>query len=136
MRTSRPRWRFTRRGVALIAVAAVLAVLTATTMQFRYQTNVDYASAANARDAMRAHYLARSVMNMTQLVMKVQHDILDRQSKALRSVGLPDLQISDFMSMLEVPMCGSKAELGDMGSLVGLDMNGVKGLGIDYGQCH
>jgi general secretion pathway protein K len=136
MRTSRPRPLFTKRGVALIAVAAVLAILTATTMQFRYQTDVDYASAANARDAMRAEFLARSVMNMSVLVIKVQHDILDKQRKALASIGLPDIQISDFMSMLEVPMCGSKAEMGDMAQLAGIDVTGMKGLGIDYGQCH
>jgi len=123
--------------VALIAVAAVLAVLTATTMQFRYQTNVDYASATNARDAMRAHYLARSVMNMSMLITKVQHDILDKlRNNATMRTMFPDIQISDFMSMLEVPMCGSKSELGDMASMMGVDAGGIKGLGIDYGQCH
>ena len=136
MRTSRPRKHFTRRGVALIAVAAVLAILTVTTMQFRYQTNVDYASAANARDSMRADFLARSIMNMAVLIIKVQHDVLDKNRRQLAALGLPDVQIADFMSMLEVPMCGSKAELGDMATLAGVDATGMKGLGIDYGQCH
>lgn len=136
MRTSRERPLFTKRGVALIAVAAVLAILTATTMQFRYQTDVDYASATNARDAMRAEFLARSVMNMSVLVIKVQHDILDKNRKQLAQLGLPDIQISDFMSMLETPMCGSKNEMGDMAQLAGIDVTGMKGLGIDFGQCH
>jgi general secretion pathway protein K len=136
MRTSRLRKHFTRRGVALIAVAAALAILTTTTFQFRYQTNVDYASAQNARDAMRAHFLAQSVIAMSQLVIKVQHDVLDKNRKQLAQLGLPDLQIGDFMSMLEVPMCGSKAEVGDLAAFAGLDTGGLKGLGIEYGQCH
>lgn len=135
MRSSRERPLFTRRGVALIAVAAVLAILTATTMQFRYQTNVDYASAANARDAMRAQFLTRSVMNMSRLLIRVQK-ILDGKRRSLAQLGLPDVQIADFVSMLEVPICGHKDEVHDMASVAGLDTNGVKGLGIDYGQCH
>src|SRR5262245_27479780 len=103
------------------------------TMEFNYATNVDYASAANARDSMRAHFLARSIMNMARLIIKVQHDILDRNRRTLSQMGLPDVQIGDFMSMLEVPMCGSKAELADMASLANVDVGGMKGLGIDYG---
>src|SRR5215470_7597086 len=135
MRSSRQRPLFTQRGVALIAVAAVLAILTATTMQFRYQTNVDYASAANARDAMRAQFLSRSVMNMSRLLIRVQK-LLDGQRRQLAALGLPDVQIADFVSMLEVPICGGKSELGDLASVAGIDAGGMKGLGIDYGQCH
>jgi general secretion pathway protein K len=129
------RRRFTQRGVALIAVTAALAVITTIVMEFNYSTSVDYASAANARDAMRAHYLARSVMNMSELVIKVQRDILDRNRRQLANLGLPDVQIADFMSMLEVPMCGSKEELADMASLANVDMTGMKGLGLEYGMC-
>jgi general secretion pathway protein K len=135
MRT-RTRKHFSKRGIALIAVSAILTVLTVTTMQFRYDTNVDYASAANARDSMRAEFLARSVMNMSVLVIKVQHDLLDRNRRTLAQLGLPDIQISDFMSMLEVPMCGSKEELAGMASLASVDASNIKGLGIDFGQCH
>jgi general secretion pathway protein K len=127
--------RFTQRGLALIAVTAALAVITVVTMEFNYQTNIDYASAANARDSMRAHFLARSVMNMSQLIIKVQRDILDRSRRQLSALGLPDIQIADFMSMLEVPMCGSKAELADMAALANVDASGMKGLGLDYGMC-
>ncbi len=136
MRTSRKRSpRITQRGVALIAVTAALAVLTVVTMEFNYSTNVDYQSAANARDAMRAHYLATSVMNMSELIIKVQRDILDRSRRQLAALGLPDVQIADFMSMLEVPMCGSKEELAGMAGLANIDVNGIKGLGLDYGMC-
>jgi general secretion pathway protein K len=136
MRRSRTRKHFSRRGVALIAVSAILTILTVTTMQFRYDTNVDYASAANARDAMRAEFLARSIMNMSTLAIRVQTQILDKARRQLAQFGLPDVQIGDFMSMLEVPMCGSKDELAGMASLASVDSGGIKGLGIDYGQCH
>jgi general secretion pathway protein K len=131
----RTRPLFSRRGIALIAVSAILAVLTVAAMQFRYDTNVDYASAANARDSMRAEYLARSVMNMSVLAIKVQH-LLDGNRKALAQMGLPDVQIGDFMSMIEVPMCGSKEEVQGMASLASVDIGGIHGLGLDYGQCH
>jgi general secretion pathway protein K len=121
--------------VALIAVVSALAVITTIVMEFNYSTNVDYASAANSRDAMRAHFLARSVMNMSSLIIKVQRDILDRNRRQLAQLGLPDVQIADFMSMLEVPMCGSKEELADMANLANVDMSGMKGLGLDYGMC-
>jgi type II secretory pathway component PulK len=136
--SARPRRRgrhFTQRGVALIAVTAALALITTITMEFNYSTNVDYASAANARDSMRAHFLSRSVMSMAELIMKVQKDILDRQRRNLAALGLPDVQIADFMSMLEVPMCGSKDELADMAALANVDVRGMKGLGLDYGMC-
>lgn len=125
----------TQRGIALIAVTLALAVITTVTMEFNYSTNVDYASAANARDAMRAHFLAKSVMNMSQMLLKVQRDLLDRSRNQLRNLGLPDVQIADFMSMLEVPMCGTKEELADMAQLAHVDVNNMKGLGLDYGAC-
>lgn len=130
----RGRLAITQKGIALIAVTLALAVITTVTMEFNYSTNVDYASAANARDAMRAHFLAKSVMNMSQLLLKVQK-LLDRSRKSLERFGLPDVQISDFMSMLEVPMCGSKEELADMANLAHVDVANMKGLGLDYGLC-
>lgn len=128
--------RFSQRGIALIAVTFVLAVLTVTTMQFRYDTNIDYASAANARDAMRAHFLSRSVMSLATLLVKVQHDVLDRSRRQLSQLGLPDVQIADFISIIETAMCGSKEELEGIAGLASIDVRGIKGLGLDYGQCH
>jgi general secretion pathway protein K len=122
--------------VALIAVVVVIALTTIVTMEFGYRTGIDYASAVNARDEMRAHFLARSVMNLSRLVIKVQKDLLDRNRKALSNMGLPDMQIGDFMSLLETPICGSQEEVAGMASAFGtIDASKIKGMGISYGQC-
>ncbi len=135
MPTKRKGKHFTQKGMALIAVTAAIACLTIPTFEFMYSTNIDYDAAANARDDMRAHFLARSVMNMSMLVIKVQHDILDKNRKQLAALGMADTQIGDFMSMLETPICGGKEEIGDLASFAGIDANQAKGLGISFGAC-
>jgi general secretion pathway protein K len=127
--------RFTQDGMAIIAVTTAIALLTIPTVEFMYATNVDYDSAANARDDVRAFFLARSVMNLAQLVIKVQHDIIDRNRRALAQMGMPDVQIGDFMSLLETPICGGKDEIGDLAKLASIDANQAKGLGIPFGTC-
>jgi general secretion pathway protein K len=128
--------RRNERGAAILAVVALIAMVTIAVLEFRYDTDVDYASAINARDEMRAHFIARSVMNLSRMVIKVQHDILDKNRRQLASLGLPDVQIGDFMSMLETPFCGTKGEIAGMASLANLNADGIKGLGLDFGQCH
>src|SRR5262245_15139120 len=59
-------WRGQRprdRGVALLVVITWLALMIALVGQFTYGTTVDAAQAANARDELRAHYMARSAVN-------------------------------------------------------------------------
>jgi Type II secretion system (T2SS), protein K len=124
-----------QRAFALIAVAGALTLLGVVTLEFAYSTGVDYAAAANARDDMRAHFVARSVMNLSRLVIKVQKDILDKNRRQLSQLGLPDVQIGDFMSMLETPFCGNKEEINNMAGMAGIDSTGMKGLGLPFGVC-
>jgi hypothetical protein len=124
-----------QRAFALIAVAGALTLLGVVTLEFAYSTGVDYAAAANARDDMRAHFVARSVMNLSRLVIKVQKDILDKNRPQLAQAGLPDVQIGDFMSMLETPFCGNKEEITNMAGMAGIDSSGMKGLGLPFGVC-
>src|SRR5215470_11800157 len=129
------RRRVNDRAFALIAVVGVIAVLTIVVTEFAFTTGVDYAAAANARDDMRAHFLARSLVNLSRLVIKVQKDILDKNRRQLASLGLPDVQIGDFMTMLETPFCGGKEELGEMARLANVDAASMKGLGLPFGSC-
>ena len=94
----------TQRGMALIAVSAVLAVVGLVTEQFSYSTTLDYVAAANARDEMRAHFLARSAVNLSRLVIKVQKDIVDRYRQYIG-----DLQLADYLPMF-IGAFGGKAE--------------------------
>ena len=45
--------------------------------EFTYGTSVDAAQAANARDELRAHYLARSSVNLSRLLIKIQQQFID-----------------------------------------------------------
>ena len=56
----RRRQRQRQRGVALIAVMISVAIILILTNQFGTSTNVDMIAAANYRDQMRSHVLARS----------------------------------------------------------------------------
>ena len=62
-----------RRGMALLMVMTSIAVLTAVVVEFAYETHVDVTLAANARDELRAHYMARSATNLSRLVLHFQH---------------------------------------------------------------
>ena len=50
-----------KRGVAMLIVLTWLALMISLVGEFTYGTSVDAAQAANARDELRAHYLARLV---------------------------------------------------------------------------
>src|SRR5262249_13916089 len=66
-----------QRGVALLMVLAWIAMMVALVAEFTYGTNVDAAQAANARDELRAHYLARSSVNLSRLLIKIQKQFVD-----------------------------------------------------------
>jgi len=58
-----------RRGVALLMVLATVAVMTTVVMEFVHDSQVRSRIAANARDSVRAYFLARSGMEMSRLMI-------------------------------------------------------------------
>ena len=58
-----------QRGVAMLVVLSWLALMISLVSEFTYGTTVDAAQAANARDELRAHYLARSSVNLWRLLI-------------------------------------------------------------------
>jgi general secretion pathway protein K len=48
-----------------------IALSVALVSEFSYGTSVDAAQAANARDELRAHYLARSSVNLSRMLIKI-----------------------------------------------------------------
>ena len=65
------------RGVAMLIVITWLALMISVIGEFTYGTSVDAAQAANARDELRAHYLARSSVNLARLLIKIQQQYID-----------------------------------------------------------
>src|SRR5688500_10372109 len=99
----RTRRHFSQRGIALVAVLSAIAVIAIVTTEFTYNTGIDFAAAANARDEMRAHFLARSGMNLSRLVVKVQKDVFDRYRKYLG-----DVQLADYLPLMIGAFGGGK----------------------------
>ena len=66
-----------QRGVALLIVITWIALMVALVGEFTYGTTVDAAQAANARDEVRAHYMALSSVNLSRLLIKIQQRFVD-----------------------------------------------------------
>lgn len=121
----RPRTR-KQRGVALVTVLIAIALTLVISNQFGTTTNVDMIAAANYRDQMRAHFLARSAMNLSELVIRLQQRL--DNIKQLRGT----IQITDFANQVLMAFCGSPEEVQ---AVVGFDSSSAKGLGADIGVC-
>lgn len=67
--------RNTERGAALLVVMVAVAVVTALAVDLAYDTRVSLRIAANARDELRATYLAKSGVALSRLVLSFQQDV-------------------------------------------------------------
>lgn len=76
-----------KRGMAILLVLVAIAVLTAVVVEFSYDTRVDSTLAANARDELRAEYMARSATNLSRLVLHFQHQIDTQMGAAQQAAG-------------------------------------------------
>lgn len=63
------------RGIALIMAIVAIAILTAVAADFAYNSRVDLQLAANQRDELRAHYLAKSGLAMSRMLLKFQRQL-------------------------------------------------------------
>jgi general secretion pathway protein K len=126
-RTPRQRRRARQRGVALVAVMIAIAITLVITNEFGTSTSVDLMAAANYRDQMRSHFLARSAVNLSELVIRVQQRIDNVQQ--LRDSGI---RITDFADQVLLAFCGSSEEVQ---AAIGLSSSDTKGLGADIGTC-
>lgn len=112
-------------GVALIVVTVTIAVLGAVVSDFSFNARVDLEAAANARDTLRAEYLARSGIQLSKLLIKVQQSVID---PFRQYIG--DIQISQFAPYLLKAFGGEADERAGLGSLLGIDTSNMKGMGV------
>ena len=130
-------------GVALLVTISALSLLIALVAQFSYGTTVDVSQAANARDEIRAHYLARSAMELSRLLIKIQlkfvEPIMAQAQKMLaamnegQDLGI-SLRVTDYTGPLLGFFSGNKTDVAMLGSMVGIDTAEAKGLKIVPGS--
>src|ERR1700759_4336895 len=116
-----------QRGGALFAVMIAIAIVLVFTNEFGTSTNGDLIAAANYRDQMRSHFLARSAANLSELVIRVQQRIDNVQQ--LRDSGI---RITDFADQVLLAFCGNPEEVQ---AAIGFSPSDAKGLGADVGTC-
>jgi general secretion pathway protein K len=145
-------------GVALLITISVLALLIALVSEFTYQTTIYSAQAANARDEVRAHYMARSSVALSRLVIRIQQKFIDPimgqiqkmigggqtgQAGAAGAAGAGastgadlgfSLRITDYAGSIMQFFAGNAEEGAALGSLIGLDLSNAKGLGMKHGK--
>jgi type II secretory pathway component PulK len=123
-------------GVALLVTISALSLLIALVAQFSYDTTVDVSQAANARDEVRAHYLARSAMDLSRMLIKIQlkfvEPVMAQAQQLLADMAGQDLGISlrvtDYTGPLLGFFSGNKTDVAMLGSMVGIDTSEAKGL--------
>jgi general secretion pathway protein K len=115
-----------QRGIALITVLIAITITLVISNEFGTSTNVDIGSAANYRDQMRAHFLARSAQNLAELVVRIQQRL--DNIKELQG----QVQITDYADQLILPFCGDSEQVRDM---IGISTDQVKGMGAEIGTC-
>lgn len=78
-RPRQPKQTGRRRGVALLIVTVSVALLTIMGTQFAFDSRVQFEMAVNARDEVRAYYLARSGVSLSRLLLSFQKQVNNLQ---------------------------------------------------------
>lgn len=129
----RRRRAYSRReksGMAILMVVTAIAICMVIVNEFGTRTNVDTLQARNDLDQMRAHFLARSALDVTDLVLRLQKR-LDDAARDHPDFGLDGIQITDYADTLMGAFGGTPEEVE---GAVGLSIGEAKGLGSDIGS--
>ena len=111
------------RGIALVMVMIAISIVLAITNQFATNATIDMIAAANYRDQMRAHFLARTALDVSELVIKIQRGV-EGQMKGV--------DLTTYADQLMMAFCGNRSEISEA---LGVPVDRVKGLGSEIGNC-
>jgi len=91
-----------RKGIALIIAMATVAILSLSITEFAYQTRVNVFIAANARDDLKAYYLAKSGMNIGVVILAFQFE-LEKDPLIGRFMKRSNFQLYPLMNLFLTP---------------------------------
>jgi general secretion pathway protein K len=120
--------RVTQRGIALLAVISAITITGVVAVEFKINSQFDAFGSYNVRDQMVAENLARSSMNLSELVLRLQQ-VLDNPD-IQQQIG--KVQLTDYASMLMAAFGGTAEEVASTTGLSGEDAAGFGTDGLGY----
>ncbi len=138
----RPIKREHRRphGVAMLIALVTIALLSVAVVEFTYTSRVNLAMAANSRDRLKSYYLARSAVNLTQLLLSfqfaLQNESMGSQDQMGQLIGRAmqrsNFQMYQYVNLLMQPFNSGRVETPVGG--IDLSDSGVEGFGDFTGE--
>jgi type II secretory pathway component PulK len=126
---------FSQRGVALIAVTVATSIIMVLVTEFSTNTNVDMTAARNNEAEMKTHFLARSGMNLSKLLIALQVELDELLARPPINMPRGSIQLADYVGLFMGAFGGSKEELEGMAAMLGgFAARDMKGLGVPEGS--
>jgi len=118
-----------QEGVAILMVLIALAILLPFTATFNYKARVDWQSAVNHGDEVRARAIQRGAMQLSVLLFELQRMVFNQK------------QFRDMLGAMDITMLapylmsvfGTPDGAEGLGALVGLDTSSLNQLALDGG---
>lgn len=116
-------------GIAVVMVLICLAILLPFTATFNYNARVDYQSAINHADEIKARNVNRGAMQLSELLFMLQRDVFN-QKQFIEFVGRMDItQVAPYLMSIFGTSDGAEA----LGSFVGMDTSALSDLSLGEG---
>ena len=114
------------QGVALLLVLVCIAIIMPFTASFNFQTRVDWQSAVNAGDEVRARNVQRGALQLSLLLFELQRMVFN-QKQFREYMGTMDItQVAPYL----MSAFGSTDGAEGIGALVGIDTSALNELSI------
>ena len=124
-----------KRGVALIMVLGVIAILTTIVIDFQYNSRVNMHLAGNAKDELKAFMMAKSAFNFSRLILHFQGQV-DSTMKSmpmLSNLGLK-LNLWEMIPIDSDLIKSLTGGFGEAGQIMDIGLSGTKGFGHFTGR--